>query len=625
MSSRTSPLSFRTLLLAGVLTIIAVAVAVPSFLAVRAQQGAIDLNGRWKTSDGQEVVIAQSGQTVKATFVSGGDCPSGGTRDFYLQGSLSGNSLSGTMKRCTRNQQLLQDCQLTDPYSAKIIDATVDQNTITGKYVPDYITYDEKNGHYVNCQVHPGEGGETAFSLTRSGPAAASKPTTEARGEVKTTAAETKAPPIITIAIASAIDEKGKLVNPRFTFPPNEPQITAIIYVGKSNGGQLKVTWYKVSEDEDGKPFDEKLFEHQIQVKSNERAFSVAKNPGGALELGRYKVAATLEGQTKETAFDVSAPKRPSKTSNRPEEELFEDLVSEPGAVATGSDRVFSLGTNSGGWRAASAYEWAHGSEPQMQKIMWNASSLTTPSNTIAPPQAQQGKRPVAGTSGTTPESESSPTGASTSDCKVEVYGPEGDIDTDAPTVTVTARAECTKVPHSYEVDVEGERKGGFDSGSYVYFEVNPCDDRVVGSDLPGTRIRVQVRSSYYASDSAPLASAVITLGKDTSAPRVEVYPNPPRGSLVKEGDKIYIPVIATEWGLGWETGLKRIWLKATPEGSFDKKEWPNPSPLPKPCKDKTRRQPFEATYTVPKKPPLIIDICSYAADYADNEGSNCA
>ena len=119
-------------------------------------------------------------------------------------------------------------------------------------------------------------------------------------------AAETNAPPIIAIVIASALDEKGTLVNPRFTFPPNEPQITAIVYVGKTNGGQLKVAWYKVSEDEDGKPFDEKLFEHQIRVKSNERAFSVAKNPGGALGIGTYKVVATLEGQTKERKLDVA-------------------------------------------------------------------------------------------------------------------------------------------------------------------------------------------------------------------------------------------------------------------------------------------------------------------------------
>jgi hypothetical protein len=45
----------------------------------------------------------------------------------------------------------------------------VDQNTITGKYVPDYINYDNdyKSGHYINCVLHPGAGRPTGFELTR--------------------------------------------------------------------------------------------------------------------------------------------------------------------------------------------------------------------------------------------------------------------------------------------------------------------------------------------------------------------------------------------------------------------------------------------------------------------------
>src|SRR5713226_642023 len=35
--------------------------------------------------------------------------------------------------------------------------------------------------------------------------------------------------PIIEIVMASSIDDKGQIVNPRFTFPPNEPQISDII------------------------------------------------------------------------------------------------------------------------------------------------------------------------------------------------------------------------------------------------------------------------------------------------------------------------------------------------------------------------------------------------------------
>jgi hypothetical protein len=83
--------------------------------------------------------------------------------------------------------------------------------------------------------------------------------------------------------------------------------------------------------------------------------------------------------------------------------------------------------------------------------------------------------------------------------------------------------------------------------------------------------------------------------------------------------------VFAWEAGDSWQTGIKRMWYKATPEGRFDNIEWNNPEPLPKPCGEETDRHRLEATYTVPKNPPPIIEICAYAADYADNEGSKCA
>lgn len=160
----------RLLAISAVLSLVAASLALPFLPAVGAQQGnqnkTINLSGKWKTDDGQ-VVIEQNGQNVKATFVSGGNCKDGEARDFYFQGSLSGNSLTGTMQVCTRNQQLLQDCHLQDPYTAKIIKATVSENTIEGQYVPDYITYDMRDGHYVNCVIKPGAGTPTGFTLTR--------------------------------------------------------------------------------------------------------------------------------------------------------------------------------------------------------------------------------------------------------------------------------------------------------------------------------------------------------------------------------------------------------------------------------------------------------------------------
>jgi hypothetical protein len=41
------------------------------------------------------------------------------------------------------------------------------ETVIEGKYVPDYLNYDEKGGHYVNCVTKPGGGQPTNFRLER--------------------------------------------------------------------------------------------------------------------------------------------------------------------------------------------------------------------------------------------------------------------------------------------------------------------------------------------------------------------------------------------------------------------------------------------------------------------------
>ncbi len=130
------------------------------------KQERLNLNGKWKTDQGDEVLITQSGSSVRATFVKGAECRFGGTRDYYLEGDLRRNSLRGTRQICSLNKQLLDDCHLTDAYTVKF-EATVDRDAIKGTYYRDYINYDEKNGHYVNCRTTVGGGGATSFSLTR--------------------------------------------------------------------------------------------------------------------------------------------------------------------------------------------------------------------------------------------------------------------------------------------------------------------------------------------------------------------------------------------------------------------------------------------------------------------------
>src|SRR5207302_2612859 len=140
----------------------------------------------------------------------------------------------------------------------------------------------------------------------------------------------------------------------------------------------------------------------------------------------------------------------------------------------------------------------------------------------------------------------------------------------------------------------------------YAIFAVDPCS-LAGGADLPGTKVTVKAATEPELAS----VSSVITLGLDTLAPRLKVVSTPVRGTKVKTGDKINLKVTATEQRSGgpWQTGVKVIQITAQP-GGLVKEPWANPSALPKACSEKTWEQKDEATYTVPKNPPLIIEIC---------------
>lgn len=391
--------------------------------------------------------------------------------------------------------------------------------------------------------------------------------------------------PIIAMLIASSVDAEGRAVNPRFNFPQKEPQITAIVRVGKIAGSPLNVAWYKTSDDS-----DEKLFEHQIQVKSNDRAFSVGKNPGKALAAGTYKVVATLEGQTQEMNWDVT-PQKP---------------------VAS-KDRAPSSGETRDQTHAPGSY----------QRIALIDSAQTSPNPATTPPGSSDadGQPPVAGSSGTLPS-----IGTASDICigggDDDMCGPEI-LDSTAPFVdlyvhngsgqTVKVQGGMTQsngVPEDQRSPVgtvtPAEHSKEFRWDPCYYFP---------GSDLPGTKFQFFVSTT----------NTVATLGSDTSAPTVNVISTPARGTKVRAGDKINLKVTANEqhFGGSWQTGVKVIQITAEP-GGLVKDPRVNPSNLPKACDDKTWEQKDEATYTVPKDPPPIIKICVIAEDYAGNQGSKC-
>ncbi len=454
---------------------------------------------------------------------------------------------------------------------------------------------------------------ESCSTLSKKGPA----PPVEAKG------------PIVAMMMASSLDDKGRPVNSRFTFPQNEPQITAIVQVGKISGATLSVTWYITSDSG-----DEKLFEHQIPVKSHDRAFSIGRNLGGMLLAGTYKVVATLEGQTTDMEFDVAPLSTPgNKTSTGRNEKIFENQLR-----FTNDDRAYSVASNPDGLLAASRYG-LFAIESWLLKASLDAAWQTASPTPTGSPGAE-GQPPVQGTSGTVPQSEiprGRHVGTSASGCYVLPEGDYPDWATEvADVIDVSCRGDCSAPPpglHPIIVSatVTGPSKQigsyvGMEGGVFADYYVDPCY-LSGGSDLPGTKVMVtsSVKDSFDQTKEIGSVNATFTLADDTLAPRAKVTSTPNKGAKVKAGDKINIKVTAQERRKNgpWQTGVKVIQITADP-GGLVKDPWVNPSKLPKPCAEKTWEQQDQATYTVPSNPPPIIKICVIAEDYAGNQGTNC-
>jgi len=413
--------------------------------------------------------------------------------------------------------------------------------------------------------------------------------------------------PIISMTMASSIDDKGKLVNPRFSFPQTETQITAIVQLGNIKGSQLTVTWYKTSDEGDGK-----LFEHQIKVKSHERAFSVAKNPGMFFSAGTYKVVATLDGQTKNMEFDIIPPKPAAKKTSdgRDEKDPADQTESK-------SDRAFSAETNSGGLLQPISYEPVSDQSEVLKVASPQSGSLQANDSAAA-----GGEAPVSGNNGTISASE--PNAPREPHCGLGLLSGNIDPDADAVEISIVAWCNIPGLNVSLDAKVDGDYRtvayyspGSEESTSH--FMVDPCWLEG-GSDLPNTKV---TEEAFVGGGGE---RRVITLGDDTLAPRVHVVSTPARRSKVKTGDKIKLEVDATELRKGgpWQTGVHMIQVTALPGGQVGEPWVNSASPLSQKCGQKTWEQKYEATYTVPSNPPPIINLCALAEDYAGNESSNC-
>ena len=365
---------------------------------------------------------------------------------------------------------------------------------------------------------------------------------------------------IVAMLIAASIDKNGRVVNPKFTFDPTEAQITVIVQVGKITNAPLDIVWYQVTDNG-----DQKLFEHQVPVTSYDRAYSVGKN-AGTLSPGEYKVTATLEGETKELAFDVASQK----------------------ALA-----------------------------PPAQK------GTTPPGKAPDPP-------PVDGGSGKMRPAKPPATPPSASECVIELMNWNGsDVSDSAPKVDLIVEHTKCFFSVEATVDGPTSTVATFleyDAGR-TFLYIDPCS-LSGGKDLPGTKVRIDTdahdNTSVYTEKQGMTAGPyVVTLGDDTQAPRLDVKSKPARGK-VNTGDKISLKVRSYEVRNGgpWQSGVMDIQVIADPGGLVTSKDYLQYRG--KACGEKSWEQNLDATYTVPSNPPPIIKLCALTHDFAGNPNTKC-
>lgn len=375
--------------------------------------------------------------------------------------------------------------------------------------------------------------------------------------------------PLINMVFASSVDAKGQLVNPRFTFPLDEPQITAVVQVGQLAHlkSPLSITWFLLNDD----GTEKKLFEHTIDVQSRDRAYSRIKNPG-ALGDTLYRVTASLEGTTRQTRVATRTKKGNS-------------------AISLPLSNPSDLPADGGSGKVPQSAQAPTGQPPASADCSY---ASLRPNN---------------------------------------VSSNNTDYDMDTVVVTAGLQCSQPQAVLKVDATVNGSSQGvGYlypDGNQFkeTNFYINPCV-HPGGSDLPGTQIKVHGTLQNARAENTGLdgLDATITIGDDTEAPFLAASSVPDKGTKVKPGDKIEVYVQAEEDFLGsWQTGVHSIQVTANPGGMVGE-AWTNPDRLPQPCDRKTwNKKLVPVTYTVPDNPPPAILLCAIADDYMGNESSKCA
>ncbi|HEY7516033.1 MAG TPA: hypothetical protein VIC87_16205, partial [Vicinamibacteria bacterium] len=77
-------------------------------------------------------------------------CLNGEVRPYFLDGVLSGTSLSGRMMVCSRSPRLVEECGISSMYETTF-EATVEPGRMAGTRVAQGLATEEEGGRYVSC------------------------------------------------------------------------------------------------------------------------------------------------------------------------------------------------------------------------------------------------------------------------------------------------------------------------------------------------------------------------------------------------------------------------------------------------------------------------------------------
>ncbi len=122
------------------------------------------------------------------------------------------------------------------------------------------------------------------------------------------------ASPLSFVVTASDVDANGSPVDISGNFSTDAPKITSVIDIGPltTATAELVVGWFHL----DGPTPAEPIFEHRLDVRAGDHAYSMGLSPG-VLALGRYEIVATIGDVTRTALWMVAEERQAARSGLR--------------------------------------------------------------------------------------------------------------------------------------------------------------------------------------------------------------------------------------------------------------------------------------------------------------------